>query len=270
MKFSIAATAAVLIAVIATLSFVNSRDPGSYSVYPQNGSLEKRIDALEQRLAEEIENREALSVKLDHERTKRMALADRISEIGGLENILHGSINSEGNGNSGGRFSLTPPSSEQQHSLLLDAGFSSYEADKIIEIETEMQQKLINAIASNERINARELALETQTDIRSELGDNQYELYLETTGRPTTVPVARIEEDSAGQVAGLREGDNIISYDGERVFSILDLQRLTQEGTSGQTIIIDIVRDDSPMAIAVPRGQIGISSRGNGRRRDND
>ena len=71
-----------------------------------------------------------------------------------------------------------------------------------------------------------------------------------------------IEPESAGAVAGLQEDDQIISYAGQRVFDISDLQTLTQTGTEGQTVFVEVLRDDQSVTLRMPRGQIGISTRG--------
>jgi len=255
MKITIISISTALVAVIVVLSVLGNGSSNPSLSSSASPLLEERIVSLEKKLNEEIQARKSLETLLNNEREKRLALANRISEIGNLETALNDRLNNIGNNRANdlnrNRFSTPTPNTEEQRVLLIQAGFNDFETD---------------TISSGERVNARQLALQTQTDIRSELGDGQYELYLETTGRPTTIPVSRIAEGSAGQVAGLQEGDEIISYDGERVFNILDLQRLTEEGTEGQTVIIDVMRDDSPVTLAIPRGQIGISSRGTGRR----
>ena len=82
--------------------------------------------------------------------------------------------------------------------------------------------------------------------------------------RSTTISVSSVIDSSPGQAAGLQPGDEIVRYDGERVFSMTDLTRQTMDGAAGQNIVVDIMRDGNPMQIVMPRGPVGITG---GRRR---
>jgi S1-C subfamily serine protease len=98
------------------------------------------------------------------------------------------------------------------------------------------------------------------------LGDASYERYLEATGQSTSIGVQRVMEGSAGQAAGLQVGDQVIAYAGERVFRTSDLNKLILEGTPGQSVIVDVLRDGQQIQVFMPRGPIGITSgRGGGR-----
>jgi hypothetical protein len=44
-----------------------------------------------------------------------------------------------------------------------------------------------------------------------------------------------------------------------------DITRQTLTGTAGQNVIVDIMRDGTPMQIVLPRGPVGITG-GSGRR----
>jgi len=98
--------------------------------------------------------------------------------------------------------------------------------------------------------------------LRQELGDYEYERYLVANNRPTSVGVGTVLESSPGQVAGLQPGDQIVSYDGQRVFSTVDLNQQTMQGVPGESVVVDFLRDGVPMQVVVPRGPIGISTRG--------
>ena len=77
--------------------------------------------------------------------------------------------------------------------------------------------------------------------------------------RSTSVTISSVIESSPAQSAGLQPGDEIVRYDGERVFSMTDLTRQTMDGTAGQNVVVDIMRDGTPMQIVMPRGPVGIS-----------
>ena len=96
--------------------------------------------------------------------------------------------------------------------------------------------------------------------LRTELGDADYERYLEATGRQTNISVSNVIESSPGHRAGLQTGDQIVRYDGARVFSMSDLNSMTMQGEPGVNITVDIVRDGIPMQVVLPRGPVGISA----------
>ena len=100
--------------------------------------------------------------------------------------------------------------------------------------------------------------------LRAELGDAEYERYLDASGRSTNVAVSSVIESSPAQSAGLQPGDEIVRYDGERVFSMTDLTRQTMVGEPGETVVIDIMRNGNIMQVVMPRGPVGITG---GRRR---
>ena len=138
----------------------------------------------------------------------------------------------------------------------------------IVRRESELQMQSLQARYEAERSGdpvdywrSRNASSET---LRQELGDADYERYLTANDRSTTISVSSVIDSSPGQAAGLQPGDEIVRYDGERVFSMTDLTRQTMAGTAGQNIVVDIMRDGNPMQIVMPRGPVGITG---GRRR---
>lgn len=221
-------------------------------------SLTNRLEQLEQELKHEIEQRRVLEKQIEHEREQRLAIASQISELNAHNDALSATMDNRA-------FSAPNPmnrSGDHQNEidLLIDAGFDSADAQRIVELETDLQRQILSSRFGPQRVNVRELFLEMNQTLRTELGDEKYEQYLETTGRPTSVAVGQVVPGSAGEEAGLQIGDNIISYDGERVFSISDLQQATQSGTEGQTVVMEIEREGIPVTLVLPRGQIGISA----------
>jgi len=81
---------------------------------------------------------------------------------------------------------------------------------------------------------------------------------------PTSVGVASVLQNSPGASAGLRAGDRITSYGGERVFNIRDLNGLTVVGNEGESVLIEAHRNGETVQITIPRGPIGITG-GRGR-----
>jgi hypothetical protein len=101
--------------------------------------------------------------------------------------------------------------------------------------------------------------------LRAELGDADYERYLSAIGRPTSVGVADVLAGSPAERAGLLPGDEIVAYNGKRVFDTGELNALTLEGTSGESVVLDVRRDGQSMQLVMPRGPIGITGGFRGR-----
>lgn len=147
---------------------------------------------------------------------------------------------------------------------LIAAGFSPARAEWILRREEELQMEALEARYEAGRSGSPadffRSSFESGNDLRQELGDEDYARYLEANGRPTSVAVSSVIGNSPAATAGLRSGDTITSYDGQRVFSIYDVNLIAMEGESGQNVIIDIERDGVPMQLVVPRGPLGIMS----------
>ncbi|MEO8467638.1 MAG: PDZ domain-containing protein [Gammaproteobacteria bacterium] len=94
--------------------------------------------------------------------------------------------------------------------------------------------------------------------LRSELGDGDYERYLKATGRPTSVGVQGVLASSPGERAGLKPGDEVVAYDGKRVFDLRELNTLTFEGTAGESVTVSVRRDGQTVHLTMPRGPIGV------------
>lgn len=159
-------------------------------------------------------------------------------------------------------------SSEGRIERLVEAGFLPNQAEWITRREQELQMEALqarfDAERSGEEIDWMESRTLTSDTLRTELGDADYERYLEANDRSTAVSVSSVIESSPAQMAGLMPGDEIVRYDGERVFSMTDLTRRTMVGEPGQTVVVDVVRNGNLMQVALPRGPVGITG---GRRR---
>lgn len=250
--------ASISILIVLLVSLIIAATLGQQSQNPARDSfatLSDRLNQLEQELETEIERRKVLERQVEQERVQRMALASQISEL----SVHRGAAIPD-------QAFIAPEATnniddyQAEFDMLLQAGLARSDAERIIELETDLQKKFLSSRFGSQRINARESFLEMNQTLRSELGDEKYELYLEATGRPTSIEVGQVVPDSAGAAAGLQEGDKIIAYDNERIFNINDLQRATRSGTEGQTVVMEVERDGLPVTLVLPRGTIGISA----------
>jgi len=145
---------------------------------------------------------------------------------------------------------------------MIESGFGEDEAERILQRQAEIDlaqlydnynERRARALESPSRPDARQ-------QLRAELGDDAYERYLESLGRPTNVAVRMLLQPSPGATAGLQSGDRVVSYNGERVFSMQDLNRLTIQGNVGESVVMEVERDGDNVAIVIPRGPVGFSS----------
>ena len=155
-------------------------------------------------------------------------------------------------------------SPEGRTQTLIDAGFSPDRAALIVQRESELQmqsmQARYDARQSGEGFDPSDIRLNPDSALRAEIGDSEYEKYLQANGRSTSVTIGSVMQTSPAQNAGLKPGDNIVAYGGERVFSTRDLNAQTIQGAPGESVLVDIERDGVPMQIVLPRGPIGITS----------
>jgi predicted metalloprotease with PDZ domain len=237
---------------------VPQADPALY--FDRSAAAEDRIAALEAVVAEERNARLLLEDELQALYAEIEALVDASAQGDEMpqeqpqpsrEELLNM------------RQSRDAADSQQRRDRLVEAGFSPDRAEWILTRESELQmaqmQALFEARQSGERPDW--TSMSPGRTLREEIGDREYEQYLEANGQPTSVWVGSVLETSPGQRAGLQPGDKIVAYGGERVFSYNDLRDATMSRKSGQSVVVDVVRDGIPMQVVVDSGPIGISER---------
>ena len=246
---------------------VEGDDAGDY--FDPSAAIEDRILALERAVAEERGARQLLEEEVQVLYAEIDALAgqadsgeDRSDEAAAAAQEVRNRIN---------RARADRSSPESRVDVLVSAGLSPDRAEWIVKREDELQleamQARFEARRSGEPVDRFDPAFNPNSVLRAELGDAEYEQYLEASGRPTSVSINSVMESSPAAVAGLQPGDRIVSYDGRRIFNTFELNMQTMQGTPGDTVVVDILRDGAPMQVVLPRGPIGIYTRDGGRRR---
>lgn len=155
---------------------------------------------------------------------------------------------------------------ERRIGRMVEGGLSEDEARHILKMESVAAYKSLQATWEAERngepVNSMYQANRPQAILRSEIGDEAYAKYLASQGQPAAIRVARVMSGSPGSSAGLQAGDQVVSYNGRRVFDVIDLRYQTMQGEPGEDVVIEVDRDGMRIQLTVPRGPIGFSGSG--------
>jgi TolA-binding protein len=271
----IAAITISLITGFAVGAWVRGDDPTSDAdSYESAAPMEERLLSLEQVIAEEREARMVLEDLLralveDIERIDsagpRIFAADLVRAADSRAETEREQRNNESR-RPRDFASMVRDFQERRLTQLTDAGFSNDEARGILKQEAEAQYKVMQAAHDAQRkgeaVDAFSAMSEPQSLLRAELGDTAYERYLQAQGQPTAIQITQVLDSSPGSKAGLQPGDQIVSYNGGRVFNVIELRELTLQGRAGEDVIVEIERDGVTMQLNLPRGPVGITGSG--------
>jgi len=238
-------------------------DPGAY--FDQSAVIDDRIRALEVAVAEERNARQLLEDELQVLYAEIEHLSEERNEqlvAGGTEireRVEEFRQRRSSQGNAG------------RMERLIESGIAPDRAEWILQRESELQmeamQARFDARRSGDPVNPFDPSLNSNSALRTEIGDAEYEQYLQANNRPTSVSIGGILESSPAQRVGLQAGDEIVSYGGARVYDTSDLNQQTMLGEPGESVVVDFTRDGMPMQVVLPRGPIGVSTgRNRGRR----
>lgn len=255
--------------------YISSKRDKNHSDAGLAMQLSERIDRLEQ--------------QLEIEKSQRQALENTLAELN--ETLLSGDFLTDNDSVTSISASLNSPTAETENSestqtnrreefrqrmqarndptrrvsRFEEAGFSSDQASWIVQAEREMQFDNLDQRWERQHQeyleNPERFDLSANNPIREELGDQDYEKYLQANGRSTSVRINRVLQESPAAYAGLRIGDQILRYNGQRVFNFRELNTVSVAGEKGSPVIIDVMRNGSVVQLTVERGPMGITSR---------
>jgi len=252
----------------------SSNSDVSLSSEQSSEHLSERIDQLQRQLR-------SATVKSDMMQSKIDALEQQIETIPiGSEFLPDGQTSSAMPGEAlvrqddqagvqrsqGSRFA--GPDNDVQVTSLVSAGVDPLVAQQIKERSDQWTLKRLELVDQatregwrrSEQFSERLTALqEERPNVRDELGDGGYDQYLFESGESNRVQISNIINGSAAQIAGMENGDVVLSYANKRVFTLRELQRATSEGTRGEPVQLEVLRFDEQINIELPRGPMGVT-----------
>jgi hypothetical protein len=269
----------LVIGLVVAIAFNQKFGLEQQGLAPVRGSFTEEMDALradvDQQLAGINQRLSALSSAVD-DLTEQLASADvRPAETptavrDGDDPRLSGRTPAPGNFRT---FQLNRArqlaAQQDDPERIFAAGFTQDRIDqldrRIEELQMAARQAQVEAAGSDESIelDPYEMSmtmLEPRSLLRPEIGDDEYERYLQAKGLSTTVEISRVLASSPAEQGGLTEGDEIVAYGGERVFSTIELSSLAAKRSSGEPVLVEIKRDGQSMQLTVPGGELGIDS----------
>ena len=98
---------------------------------------------------------------------------------------------------------------------------------------------------------------ELRAEFREEIGDDDYDLLLYTSGRNNRVRLSNVLQNSPAAAAGIEPGDILVRYDGQAILDVRDLLSATTQGAAGSTVAVDLVRNGESLRLYVRRGPLG-------------
>jgi C-terminal processing protease CtpA/Prc len=226
----------------------------------RSAPLEARIEALERALSVEREARQLLQEEV-------IVLSEAVAATADSENVLPSGAADAAEPSTDTRFAESAGQRRRQRSTdpdgrrerMIENGFTAAEAERILQRESELRMEALQARYEAQRSGEPFDFRNTTSALRDELGDDAYARYLAANGRPASVTVSSVFEGSPAIAAGLRPGDEILRYDGRRVFNMNDISDLTLQGAAGENVVVDIRRDGIAMQLSVPRGPLGVT-----------
>ena len=229
----------------------------SLSAFDTAAPVEERIRALEQAVIQEQQSRQLLEDELF---ALRAEIEQRDEEfIDPEEGFV---VVSEARREEFRSRRAGASATQYQVDTLIEAGFAPDQAEWIVQREAEIEMERLQArydamrMAEEQGFMARRFT--DDSALRAELGETDYERYLDANGRSTTARIDTVIPNSPAHNAGIQPGDVIVRYDGERVYSMMDMAGRIMQNEQQGNVVVDIERSGVPMQLVIPRGPLGL------------
>lgn len=243
------------------------RSPAAVNTSPVDHQQTQRLDALEQKLIEESQSRKELSNQIADLKTLIQQLQQKNVQLTNAQTIEEPLALATESSVSTSQESANLPQIRTTEEILVAIGLDESIATQLKKREEarEMDMLYLRNKATREgwfgteKYFEESRKLDNQNNVyRQELGDQTYDRYLYESDQFNRVKVSSVISSSPAANAGIEEGDIIFRYDNQRVFSWNELTTLTTTGEVGQSVNVEIIRNNQVVNLALPRGPMGI------------
>jgi hypothetical protein len=226
-----------------------------------------RLAALENAFADEVEQRAALETRVEELAAQLESLGERArfarnGAVNGPPGELPANVREIRAREQTDRRTVEQQAERRFVEQLIAQGFAPDRAEWIIRRTEELRMQALQAQYDAQRGGRPVDPGAGEQSLRTELGEADYERYLQAYGRPTAIPVRDVLASSPAERSGLQPGDEILAYAGKRVFDMRELNALTLEGTPGESVIVEVRREGQSVQLVMPRGPLGITGGG--------
>ncbi len=224
--------------------------------------LQTQVTRLETSLNTEIESHKKTRTKLDElNHTLALTMSNAVSDPKETNEEKGSKLTTSNNS----KPRLTE--AQRNKNTLITIGIDDDNANRIQRLaeKKEMDQLYLRNAASREGWFGTEKYFEKTRELdlssniyREELGDDKYDQYLYASKLTNRITIQSVLSESPAESTGLQSGDYILSYDNQRVFNWSDLTTLTTNGEAGESIAIEVQRNNQTFQYFINRGPLGI------------
>ena len=258
--------------ILGLVSFIFIRFDGSYksdasfmkspdaAVSKALADIQKRLSVFEEKMTDVIDRNTELEIlindldkdNLNKAKIKPATGLPGVEKTQGLTKVVLGGESEK----------EKMPDIEEKISRFTEAGLSEDDARWIVEKQDEWQ---LDSLYSQWESRRKDFLEQSSTrkssvdEIKERLGPEGYERYLKSIGSDTSVVIGGVIEGAPADLAGLKPDDEIISYNGERVYNYSELQDATVHGELGESVTVELIRDGKKMQISMDRGPLGVN-----------
>ena len=245
----------------------NGRTPVVRSTVASDPAATARLAALEDALQAEVDQRVVLEERVAELAAQLEALGQRPARSGGPPNFPGGGPDPATIAEARQRFQRDAGARGEEAERrfaeqLVANGFAPDRAEWLIRRTEELRMQTLQAQYDARREGRPAEMGEGEQTLRAELGEADYERYVQASGRRTTIPVRDVLASSPAERSGLQPGDEIVAYAGKRVFDMGELNALTFQGTPGESVVVEVRRAGQNVQLVLPRGPLGITGGG--------
>ena len=228
--------------------------------------IERRLSALEDQLDREINrlnNLEGLIDDIDNKPANTASINPEVNESVVKVTDLGTAFKQLQESSDNKRYERI-----EQISRFKKAGFSDDDALWLVDKIDNIRIDGIYEVWERRRQNYLEQKTESKTvlktareQIKERFGPEDFEKYLTAMGNHLSIEVFGVIDDSPVAQAGLLPGDEIISYNGARVYYYMELDDATVHGELGEPVTLGIIRNGEEIQLNMERGPLGFTTR---------